>query len=348
MKKRRSFRRILRRILFVCLLLILLFAMGSNWYVHQPSAWQKEMGRKLPPVLLKLVEGAGNGFAEYTDSLGLTGHDVAIATPAGFHAGIPFFGAPPIACKINAIAAPARLIPLTKTGFSIAYSPADRHPYWVAYMLNPVDSLASPPRPQRFNPDPAVKSPKHDDYTNSGYDRGHMAPNFAMATRYGAAAQQETFLTSNICPQRPSLNQGAWRDVEHRIAAVYAQRYPVWVIIGALPERSAKNRLPSGISIPAGFYHIIIANNGDQLRVCALLFPQNAPRNEHPRKYLTSVRDIERLTGLDFFSDLPADEQDQIEIPVASRLWPAGVSGTWEILKDRTESRAMRYGKSTY
>ncbi len=46
----------------------------------------------------------------------------------------------------------------------------------------------------------------HNDYTHSGYDRGHMAPNYAIATRYGQEAQKETFLMSNIVPQLGNLN----------------------------------------------------------------------------------------------------------------------------------------------
>ena len=43
----------------------------------------------------------------------------------------------------------------------------------------------------------------HDDYKpgTDRFDRGHMAPNHAIATRYGREAQLETFLMSNVCPQ---------------------------------------------------------------------------------------------------------------------------------------------------
>jgi len=318
-----------RRFRLPILIAVLLFGVGSNWYVHQPPEWRGDMARKLPSLLVAAIESAGNASAEYTDNLGLTGRDVAIEkSPVA--ASTHFYGAPPQANSTNA---PAQLIPLTKTGFSLAYSPAHRHPWWVAYMIAPVDSLATPPRPSRFSIDPAVKSPKHDDYTHSGYDRGHMAPNFAIASRFGAAAQKETFLTSNICPQRPDLNQGPWRDVEHRIAAIYAQRYPVWVIIGPLPPASPSDQIidakgkPTGISIPSGFYHIIISDHGGQLRVCAMIFPQNTPRNAHPRRYLASVREIENLTGLNFFADLSPADQDLLELPTATRLWPTGLDG---------------------
>ena len=40
-----------------------------------------------------------------------------------------------------------------------------------------------------------------------------MAPNFAIATRYGEEMQRQTFKMSNISPQSPALNRGVWRDV---------------------------------------------------------------------------------------------------------------------------------------
>jgi len=347
--KRKSRRRMGRRTKLLALLFFLLFGAGSNWYVHQPAAWQDDMARRLPALLVAAIEGTGNNIAEYTDNLGLTGRDVCIAIPEHFTPGAPpFLGAPPRANPGNAVLAPDPLVPLNKTGFTIAYAPTLRHPYWVAYMLNPVDSFNTPPRPSRFNPDPAVKSPRHDDYTGSGYDRGHMAPNFAIASRYGREAQIETFLTSNISPQRPGLNRGPWRDIEHRVAKIYAQKHPVWVVIGAIPPEPGapmlenKSGKPTGISVPPAFYHIIISNHGGRLRVCALIVPQDAPMKAHPRRYLASVREIENLTGLDFFSDLPPEQQELLEVPAATRLWPAGSGGTWTIFKERVETRAYR------
>ena len=52
----------------------------------------------------------------------------------------------------------------------------------------------------------------------SGYDRGHMAPNYAIDTVFGERAHKQTFLMSNIVPQRPELNQGPWKEIEQVVA----------------------------------------------------------------------------------------------------------------------------------
>ncbi|PWU15556.1 MAG: hypothetical protein C5B45_02230 [Chlamydiae bacterium] len=44
------------------------------------------------------------------------------------------------------------------------------------------------------------------DYENSGYSRGHNAP--AMDFKNSQALMDETFLTSNLCPQSKKENSG--------------------------------------------------------------------------------------------------------------------------------------------
>lgn len=67
----------------------------------------------------------------------------------------------------------------------------------------------------RFLPDVPLLEVKanHDDYTNSGYDRGHMCP---AADRSSSMTQMKsTFVMSNIAPQKPTLNRGEWYAAEN-------------------------------------------------------------------------------------------------------------------------------------
>ena len=70
---------------------------------------------------------------------------------------------------------------ITNTGFTIGYSESYKNPLWVSYRLFPVANPVSPKRPSKFKVDKRTQSKvKHDDYTHTGYDRGHMAPNYAI------------------------------------------------------------------------------------------------------------------------------------------------------------------------
>ena len=111
---------------------------------------------------------------------------------------------------------------IENTGFTVGYSELHKTPVWVSYRLFRVDDPVSGERPSRFKVDERTEAKvKHDDYTNSGYDRGHIAPNYAISTRFGRVAQLQTFLMSNICPQLPRLNRQVWKRLEQRVAKTY-------------------------------------------------------------------------------------------------------------------------------
>jgi DNA/RNA endonuclease G (NUC1) len=64
--------------------------------------------------------------------------------------------------------------------------------------------------------------PSHGDYTNSGYDRGHMAPNADFNDTQENALM--TFFVGNIWPQTPHLNRVEWLAAENetrRLASAY-------------------------------------------------------------------------------------------------------------------------------
>lgn len=52
----------------------------------------------------------------------------------------------------------------------------------------------------------------HDDYNQSGYDRGHLCP--AQDRSADLRMMRSTFALSNIAPMAPALNRGAWKKTE--------------------------------------------------------------------------------------------------------------------------------------
>ena len=90
-------------------------------------------------------------------------------------------------------------------------------PNWVAYILTNDELNAVVDREGAFVPDPLAKGEKMStsQYTNSHYDRGHMAP--AADFKFSAVAMEECMYLSNICPQMPSLNRGRWLTLENKV-----------------------------------------------------------------------------------------------------------------------------------
>jgi DNA/RNA endonuclease G (NUC1) len=71
--------------------------------------------------------------------------------------------------------------------------------------------------------------PSHSDYTHSGYDRGHMAPNGDFNDIYENAVM--TFFIANIWPQTPDVNRVEWLKYENETRRLASEYYVVRVLI---------------------------------------------------------------------------------------------------------------------
>ena len=126
---------------------------------------------------------------------------------------------------------------------------------------------------------------------------------------------------SNIAPQSPDLNRIWWRVLEEKEANDFAVRLDrVWVMTGPVFAGDVK-KLPSGVDVPTAFFRIILDEENGQPRVLAFIAPQTVTGHEPLAQFLTSVREIERQTGLDFHPQLPKDVQDRMETVKAARVW---------------------------
>lgn len=74
---------------------------------------------------------------------------------------------------------------LKNIGYISCFSEKYGIPIWVAYITKYPFAYDTAKRPSEFITDYRVNSPEHSDYTRSGYDRGHMAPNYAISRTYG-------------------------------------------------------------------------------------------------------------------------------------------------------------------
>ncbi len=211
---------------------------------------------------------------------------------------------------------------LTNIGYAVGYSDARANPLWAAYRVRDIELKPSPPRPDKFSPDPRTAARVvSDEYSGSGYDRGHLAPNYAIATQYGREAQEETFLMSNITPQKHALNAGPWQQLEQRIATNYAGRFgEVWVVAGPVFDEKPK-KLHRRVAVPAAFYMIIVDEREATVRAQAFLFPAETSASAEPADFLTTIDEIERLTDLDFLSELPDEAEAKLESVRASQMW---------------------------
>ena len=316
-KKKSKSRRVCLKIGCVLIVVLAIWGAAGEWFVHHPRAWIAEQ----PELLAKALLWIGNPLADVTDALDWTGYDTVCEYDTEAPSGSIIFAGMP---KRIGDPAPADIRVLDRGEFLIGWSDTLRHPVWCAYHVARDARYENSKRPDFAKDKSVPAAPAKDAYAKSGYDRGHMVPNYAIVTRYGESAQRLTFQMSNIAPQTPALNRGVWREVEHRIADLWTARYgEIWVVVGCIP--SAANRTTiggSGIDVPSAYYQIVIAQNDMDVRALAVLFDQSVGWDAWAARHLITIRELENLTGLDFNPDLPSFLQDPLESDLPTRLWP--------------------------
>lgn len=222
----------------------------------------------------------------------------------------------------KALASDSEYLILRNQGYVVGYSETRKNPLWVSYYLDPKPGTEIYKRPSKFSKDHRTAS-KVDtkEFIGLDFDRGHMAPNAGIARRLGPEAQKETFLMSNVCPQKPDLNRRLWERLERMEADKLAvTRNGLWVIDGPVFD-SRRETIPSGVEIPDEFYRIWIDETDTDVEVEAFLVPQDVTGNETPGKFLTSIEKIQEKTRLDFLWALTDEREKRIEKEVASKLW---------------------------
>jgi len=136
-------------------------------------------------------------------------------------------------------AAPCDVV-LRRQGYAVGYRYDLKAPVWASMVVCGRSSVAAERRTTNpFALDPQVDA-KHqsapDAYTNSGWDRGHIAPRAAVA--FSTDASDESFYMTNIAPQHPALNRGAWSRLERQVRKWAQTRGPLAVVVGPVFHRS--------------------------------------------------------------------------------------------------------------
>lgn len=202
--------------------------------------------------------------------------------------------------------------------YTLRYEEDYEVPAWVAYKLRGEYTKGIANRAgNQFIPDRKVKnnSALTGDYSNSGYDRGHMLP--AGDFKCCQELMDETFFMSNIAPQVPDFNRGIWENIESRVRGWAVRDEEVFVVTGPVLRKG----LPTigrynDVAVPEFFYKIVLfyqPKSGKTPRMIAFLLPNEALFGKRMNSYVVSVDEVEKTTGLDFFAKLPADIQTKLE-----------------------------------
>ena len=205
-------------------------------------------------------------------------------------------------------------------GYSLSYSEPHEQAEWVAYELKKSHLSNTNFKRPYFEIDKSVKTKAAHwrSYKNSGYDRGHLCP--AGDRKYSQFTHDETFLTSNISPQKHEFNAGVWNRLEQKVRYWANRNDGVFVVTGGILQNNLKTIGDDKVSVPNQFYKIILDNNNGKTKVLAFLLPHKDSK-QPLYEFVTSVDTIENLTGIDFFSELNDDIENKIEASSSYKAW---------------------------
>jgi endonuclease G len=160
--------------------------------------------------------------------------------------------------------------------YECVYSEVLEQPKFVRYTVLCPDGKA-PRTGMDFYTDKEVKTSDNADYVHNVYDKGHMAP----AADFNCTKEMlyKTFSYLNCALQHEGLNRVTWRLLEVKEREL-ASKYNVVVEIRCVFDLNSV-KLPTGATIPSGFYKTIYANN----EVYQYYFDNSKPTSSDPEKY---------------------------------------------------------------
>lgn len=217
--------------------------------------------------------------------------------------------------------------------YSLEYSYKYKHSYWIAYRFDNTTG-GNVGRNEAYKPDPELPSQyaaKHNDYTNSGYTRGHLCA--SSDRQYSKEANQQTFYMSNISPQSGNgFNQSgsAWNTGEDKVQAwgynISRSTDTLYVVKGGtIGEGMIKGYIKNEIAIPKYFFMAVLFRSGDNYKAIGFYMPhenlKDDPDKKDPKKYLMSIDALEQETGIDFFHNLPDNIENTVEATYNVNDW---------------------------
>lgn len=204
--------------------------------------------------------------------------------------------------------------------YTLSYAERYEQAEWVAYELKKTDLSGSHFDRPFFTEDAKVTTGSADwrNYKRSGYDKGHLCP--AGDRRFSKKAFDETFLTSNISPQKHDFNDGIWSRLEQKVRYWASKYNTVYVVTGGVLKPGLPTIGKEKVAVPDSFYKIVLANEKGHYSMIGFMVPA-VDSNEPLYKFVIPVDEIEKQTGIDFFPKLDDKTETQLEKSSDYKSW---------------------------
>jgi endonuclease G len=211
----------------------------------------------------------------------------------------------------------SKLTPKTKelcySVFAVMHSGISRTPLYVGEHLTKEGLSSKSERTDDFHAEdrlPPDERAELNDYTRSGYDRGHMAPSADMPN---AQAQHESFTLANMIPQVPDNNRGIWARIEGATRNLAKDRGEIYVVTGVVFIGSNIQRIGGRVLIPTKIYKAIYDPSSG---FAGAYIVDNTEGNNYK---VISISELEQLAGITLFPKLnKSSKEHAMKLPEPS------------------------------
>ena len=157
------------------------------------------------------------------------------------------------------------------------------------------------------------------DYTNSGYVRGHLCPSKDMCWSF--ASMKETFYMSNVSPQYQGFNDGLWKKLEGSVRKWAVENDSILVLCGPVLSSKKGEIGENKVSVCSKFYKIVVDISYPTYKMIAFIM-DNTNIKGNIFRYCCNEQEVERITGLDFFPSQDGNLlMDSLETVTDINLW---------------------------
>lgn len=197
-----------------------------------------------------------------------------------------------------------------------------------------------------FQIDPEISpnlQPSIKEFRSSGFQRGHIVASEDRICSMDVNGQ--TFYMTNMQPQIGEFNKGIWADMEAKIRSFLTYNMSTQAahandtmyvckggtidkseqILGYTKNSYTKNRF----IVPKYFFAAIMIKNKSGHKAIGFWFEhKDYPPTEKLSAHIVNIAKLEELTGIDFFCNLPDDEERLIE---NVNITPSYLQTVWQI-----------------
>ena len=208
---------------------------------------------------------------------------------------------------------------------------------WTCYELYDVLLQKNVKRQDDFRQDPEIPANEQtslDNYSGSGFSRGHLYPSGDRL--YSAAQNKQTFYLTNMQPQIQGHNGGVWGELEKKVRAWAGRCDTLYIVKAAtidkdeyicnqadFEEMAQKESTPKHLHfngiVPKFFYMALLAydKKTNTYRALGIWSPHY---NNSKSEYIT-IQELQNRTGIDFFCNLSDDIEQAVEATIDQSYW---------------------------